>query len=291
MNYIILDLEWDGSYCAKIGRFINQILQIGAVKLDSNFNIIDTFERTVKSSFSRKVSKRFAELTGITKEIMSAGIPLDRAVEEYNDWVGDGAVTMTWSNSDIYTVIENEKELMSVKFKIEKYLDLQKFIQGEMRLRNIEVTSQISLLNAANLLGVKIDETALHNAKSDSVACAALLKECYNKERFDALIFNTSSPDFFARFTFKPYLITDINDRSIDKSIFDFSCENCAYPLKLKGEWHRHGGFIANMVCESCGKEYIARVKAKKLFDSVKVYRKLKLKKVEENNDLQYLSS
>lgn len=275
-NYIILDLEWDGSFYPKIGRFINQILQIGAVKLNENFDITDTFERTIKSSFSKRVSKRFAELTGITKESMLAGIPLNDAIVEYNEWVGDNAVTMTWSNSDIYTVIENEKNLVDVKFKIEKYLDLQKFIQGEMRIRGIEISSQISLSNAASLLNISIDETLLHNAKADSIACAALLKECYNKERFSAFIVDTSAPDFFEKFSFKPYYISDINDENIDKSCFEFLCDNCKTPLKLKGKWRSHNcGFFANMICENCGKEYSARVRVRKMFDSLKVRRRL----------------
>ena len=65
MNYIILDLEWDSAYSVIHKRFLNQILQIGAVKLDENFNIIDVFDVTVKSSFSKRLSKRFIELTGI----------------------------------------------------------------------------------------------------------------------------------------------------------------------------------------------------------------------------------
>ena len=52
MNYIILDLEWDGAYFPKINRFINQILQIGAVKLNENFDVIETFDVIIKSSFS-----------------------------------------------------------------------------------------------------------------------------------------------------------------------------------------------------------------------------------------------
>ena len=44
MNYIIFDLEWDSVFYKPEKRFINQILQIGAVRLDGNFNITDTFE-------------------------------------------------------------------------------------------------------------------------------------------------------------------------------------------------------------------------------------------------------
>lgn len=280
MNYIILDLEWDGAFYPKIGRFINQILQIGAVKLDENFQITDTFDKIIKSSFSKRVSRRFRELTGITKEMMMSGVSLSEAFSEYNDWVGDCAVTMTWSNSDIYTVLENRNNLVDVDLKIEKYLDLQKYIQGEMRLRGIEYPSQISLLNAANALNVRIDETLLHNAKADSIAAAALLKECYNEERFNALISDASEPDFFKKYTFKPYYITDINDESIDKSQFEFCCEKCGKPLKIKGKWRIHNcGFCADAYCEDCKIKYSARVRFRKLFDAVKVKKSLFVKK------------
>ena len=280
MNYVILDLEWDGAFYPKIGRFINQILQIGAVKLNADFEIVDTFDKTVKSSFSKRVSRRFRELTGITKEIMLSGVPLSEAFSEYNAWVGDNAVTMTWSNSDIYTVIENQDNLVDEKLKIEKYVDLQKYIQGEMRIRGIEYPSQISLLNAANALNISIDETLLHNAKADSIAAAALLKECYNEERFSSFITDTSNPDFFKKFAFKPYYITDINDENIDKSKFEFSCEKCGEPLTLKGNWRVHNcGFFGDMYCKNCKIRYSARVRFRKFFDNVKIKRSLYIRK------------
>ena len=288
MNYIILDLEWDGAFYPKIGRFINQILQIGAVKLNSDFEIIDTFDKTIKSSFSKRVSRRFAELTGITKADMLNGISLDEAFIDYNDWVGTDAVTMTWSNSDIYTLIENEKNITTQRLKIEKYLDLQKFIQGEMRLRGIELSSQISLLNAANALGITIDETLLHNAKADSIASAALLKECYNAGRFNEMIVDTSDPDFFARYTFKPFFITDINDENIDKTAFDFVCEKCEKPLRVKKNWQVHGGgFHAELFCDNCKIKYFARARFRKMFDCVKVKRSLYVKKPKPKKETQ----
>ena len=135
MNYIILDLEWDSAYSTKPKKFINQILQIGAVKLDEYFNITDTFEETVKSEISKKVTGRFAKLTGITTQMMLAGVPFDTAVDRYNAWVGEDTVTMTWSDSDLYSIKENEECLLNGgrRFAIEKYLDLQRFVQGELR--------------------------------------------------------------------------------------------------------------------------------------------------------------
>ncbi|MBQ8740603.1 MAG: DNA polymerase III, partial [Clostridia bacterium] len=85
MHYVILDMEWDSAYHKLHKRFVNQILQIGAVKLDENFNIVDIFDVTVKSSICKRVSKRFTELTGITKEMMLEGISLSDAVDRYNN--------------------------------------------------------------------------------------------------------------------------------------------------------------------------------------------------------------
>ena len=128
MNYVVLDMEWDGAYHKLHKRFVNQILQIGAVKLDENFNIIDIFDVTIKSSISNRVSRRFAELTGISKEIMLEGISLSEAVNRYNNWLGDDVVTITWSNSDLYTIAENEKFMLNgQKFRIDKYLDLSMY--------------------------------------------------------------------------------------------------------------------------------------------------------------------
>ena len=158
MNYIILDLEWDSAFYKPQKRFINQILQIGAVKLNDSFDVVDTFEVTVKSEISKKVTGRFAKLTGITTDVMLSGVPFKDAVKTYNEWVGENSVTMTWSNSDLYTILENEENLLKdIRFKIEKYLDLQVFIQNEMRLQGYEDKNQISLEAAAEKLNVSTD--------------------------------------------------------------------------------------------------------------------------------------
>lgn len=296
MHYIILDMEWDSAYNKRLSRFINQILQIGAVKLDDNFNIVDTFERNVRSSFSNRVSGRFASLTGITNEIMRNGISFDTAVDDYNSFVGDDTVTMTWSKSDLYTIAENEKNLLdNKKFKIEKYLDLQVFIQNEMRLLGFECNSQISLSNAAQMLGVNAENYDLHTAKDDSLLAAQLLKKYYNKERFEPLIRDTSNPEFYERLTFKPYYIGDMNSEYVNKEDFNFNCENCNVAVNKVSKWHfKNRNFTAIHVCPVCNKKYVARVSVKKTYDSVTVKKKLsdyKEKPKEENgNELQPLS-
>ncbi len=287
MNYIILDLEWDSTFFVKQKRFINQILQIGAVKLDQNFDIIDTFEITVKSEISKRVTGRFAKLTGITTEIMRSGVPFAEAVERYNDWVGEDAVTMTWSNSDLYTILENEENLLEgVRFKIEKYLDLQKFIQKEMYLKGYEDKNQVSLSMAAEFLKIETDDIDFHTAKDDSLVAAYLLKKCYNEERFTPLIKDTSNPEFFKRLRFKSYAISNLKDENIDKKYLEFTCPKCKKKAKKVTKWkYSNRWFAANFICD-CGERFNGRVTFKKTYDDLIVRQKIceyKEKKNKEN--------
>ncbi|MBE6787375.1 MAG: exonuclease domain-containing protein [Ruminococcaceae bacterium] len=276
MNYIILDLEWDSTFFVKQKRFINQILQIGAVKLDSQFNVIDTFEVVIKSSISKRVTGRFANLTGITNEIMRGGVPFPKAVEMYNAWVGDDTVTMTWSNSDLYTIIENEENLLcGQRFKIEKYLDLQKFIQKEMHLKGYEDKNQVSLALAAEFLEIETDNIDFHTAKDDSLVCAFLLKKCYNAERFEPLIKDTSNPEFFKRLKFKSYCISNLKDKNIDKKYLEFSCPKCSKKAKKVTKWkYSNRWFTANFICD-CGEKFNGRVTFKKTYDDLIVRQKI----------------
>ena len=278
MNYIILDLEWDSAYNTKYKRFINQILQIGAVKLDESFNIVDIFDVTIKSSFSKKVSNRFTELTGITTEEMLAGVPFNTAVKMFNRWIGKNTVTMTWSNSDLYSILENEKLLLDdgTKFVFERYLDLQKFVQGEIRLLGYDTQNQISLANAAFIFGIKIDNFELHTAKDDSLICVELLKKCYNSERFTSLIRDTSDPDFYKRLRFKSYSLSDINDKNIKPSDLKFCCDICGEKAKRLTDWkYRNRWFSANFECKHCNRKFNGRVTFKKTFDRVIVRKKI----------------
>ncbi len=276
MNYIILDLEWDSVFYKPEKRFINQILQIGAVKLDDSFKIVDTFEVTVKSEISKKVTGRFAKLTGITTEKMLSGLPFLKAVQCYNQWAGDDAVTMTWSNSDLYTIIENEETLLKdIRFKIEKYLDLQKFIQNELHIKGYDEKNQISLEAAAEMLNISTDGIDFHTARDDSIVCAYLLEKCYNKERFEALIKDVSEPEFFKRLKFKAYAISKLSDPDIDKNQLIFNCPECEKKAKRVTGWkYSNRWFWANFTC-SCGHKFCGRVSFKKTFDGVIVRRNI----------------
>lgn len=295
MEYIILDLEWDSVYFPPLKRFINQILQIGAVKLDENFNTLDTLSITVRSDISKRVSSRFAKLTGITSEKMREGVPFKEAVERYNEFASNASVTMTWSNSDLYTIIENEDIILkkALKFKFSGYLDLQKLVQSHLALKGYESKNQISLEAAAEMMGIDTEAFELHTALDDCLVCAELLRLCYNKEKFNSLLRDTTKPDFFARLKFKPYPISNINDKNIEKRELEFKCPECGKQTKRLNPWkYRNRWFIADFECKKCRFKFSGRVAFKKTFDDLQVKHKVceyKAKKRKNENEVQPL--
>lgn len=290
MNYIILDMEWDNVYLKSKHGFINQILQIGAVKCDDNLNIIDTLKINIKSSVSKKVSSRFTELTKITTEEMLSGIPLKEAVEKYNKWVGSDFITLTWSNSDLYSIAENEKYLtLGSKFKIEKYLDLQKYIQNEIRLSGLELKSQISLQDAAKVYNIGFDDLELHTAKDDSLLCLKLLRKNFNAERFFCQVQDTRDPAFYKKLYFKSYYLKNLSDEKIGEENLNFFCDKCGEMALRKTKWRYHNRwFFANFYCKKCRRKFQGRISVKKTFDSLTVRKRIcEIKKEENNNAVQ----
>jgi len=191
MEYIILDNEWITTYYKIGSRSFNELIEIGAVKLDENLNEISRFTALIRSTFTKKLSSRFQRLTNITTEEMQKnGMTFDQAVDLYTEWAGNDAVTMTWSNSDLYVLLDNFKlrrNLGSVPF-IGMYADLQKYAQSEMIATGHTITSQISVANAALSLAIPIDGIGLHRALDDSLLCAEILRKVFNKKRFNNFV-------------------------------------------------------------------------------------------------------
>ena len=107
MDYVIFDFEWNNAYDYKSRKGINEIIEIGAVKLDRNLNVTDTFKQLIKPKISRKLSKRFVDLTSITpEEVCEYGIDFKEAFKDFARWSGSGNVLfMSWSNSDLYVLV------------------------------------------------------------------------------------------------------------------------------------------------------------------------------------------
>lgn len=106
MQYVILDLEWNGTYSKRLKGFINEIIEFGAVKVDGTLNIIDTFEALVRPQVGKKISGKIKTLTSITNEELEKGLQFMQVTSQFKKWMGD-ALLLTWGTSDVLTLIEN----------------------------------------------------------------------------------------------------------------------------------------------------------------------------------------
>ncbi len=294
MNYIILDLEWNSAYCKKCQKFINEIVQIGAVKLNEKLEFVDDITIMVHSQLTKRLSNRFKQLTNISNDEMLSGVYLPDAVDIYNAWAGNDVITLTWSTSDLYAIVENCRMFGENKiFKIGRYVDLQGYVQDFLHRSGHDFKGQISLKTAAEMIHLNTEGFELHTARDDSMLSAEILKKTYDKERLMSVSKDATTADFFNRLIFKPYAITSINDNAVDKDFLRFKCDKCGTYAKRKTKWvYKNHWFSANFKCRKCNNSFVGRLAFKKHYDYV-VTKRLVLpikKKGEINEQVQSLS-
>ena len=82
MQYIILDMEWNqpwpGSHSAKKLPLPlrGEIVQIGAVRMDAQQNLLDEFQILIRPKYFKKMNHKVASLTGIRDSVLrESGVP------------------------------------------------------------------------------------------------------------------------------------------------------------------------------------------------------------------------
>ena len=108
MNYIVLDLEWNQpvsreshSYQKYANLITSEIIQIGAIKLDENKTIIDSFERMVQPYCYRKLHSHVKRLTSITQQAIDQADSFPIVAEEFRRWCGEDCIFLTWGYDDM----------------------------------------------------------------------------------------------------------------------------------------------------------------------------------------------
>ncbi len=274
MTYVILDLEWNGARSEALGGYFNEIIEIGAVRLSADRRTEKRFDAYIRPVVSRKLTRLVTNLTGITDEQVKHGIPFAQAMQKLAEFVGNDAVIMTWSNTDLMVLMENCRyhfQSDTIPF-MGRYLDLQRYTQIRMKWGTAQ---QISLSNAAEQLELSSEDMELHHAIDDSILSAAIFRRVYEPFSFRKAITHVDE-EFYRRLTFKPYFIREIDDPLIRRADLRFSCEACRRNLKRTGDWQfQHRYFTAPFFCAHCKTEFWGRVQAKRKYDGVELKKRL----------------
>lgn len=195
MIHIFIDLEMNT--ISKEKRAPNQyikheIVEIGAIKLNGNFEVIDSYRSYVKPIYN-PIADNCTMITGITDKDVAGAQPFNSEILQFIDWIMhdkkyDEEVTIySWSGTDKRQLL-GECELKNVfdddidnPFTL--WIDFQKTFSSLLGISQV-----LSLENALNLTQLDF-EGERHSALSDAGNCVRLLQLTMNKKRFERRTF------------------------------------------------------------------------------------------------------
>ncbi|WP_180954138.1 exonuclease domain-containing protein [Bacillus sp. M6-12] len=165
MNYIIVDVERNSFNYATDKP--SEIVEIGAVKINDDGNIIDTFSTLVKPSCP--LSKFTIKLTHITEEMISEAPAFEEAYKKFVQFLGDSYVFVSWGKED-YRFFQSDCQLFGQDlFQPDRLLDIQEvYMYGVLK-----AFSTPSLSSALEYLDIEENEHS-HRALSDAESTAKI---------------------------------------------------------------------------------------------------------------------
>ncbi|SHK82110.1 Exonuclease [Clostridium cavendishii DSM 21758] len=280
MGYIILDLEfnnmrnitkyyeniYENNPYLKDVKLENEIIEIGAVKLDKFMKNIGEYKAYIKPTIFKVMNPKVEEITGITEEMLEDGLSFKEAMEGVKAFVGEGDIICSWAKDDIAEIIENANlhEYTDINW-LKDYLDIQEYCTKILAHKK-----SLSLKNALEELKIRVDEDKLHDALNDAVYTAEVFKRLYNSR----IVKNYIVKDIY---NMPAIMVKDLENYEIDDEKLDFKCPKCKtkfnveQPLKLFN-WR----FMAIGKCPKCKAKILHELIIKKTISGDVVYNNLK---------------
>ncbi len=172
-KYVVIDLEMCRVPKSKKASypFYQEIIEIGAVLLNEDFEVADTFKTYVSPQYGR-VDKYIYNLTGITNDVIRKAPSFPDALELFLAWVPEDAVLVSWSHSDKYQLRE-ESTGKGIRFDCLDAL-LETAVDCQIAFsKRIDSSKNHSLTDALIIAAIDYDDGA-HDALVDAMNTARL---------------------------------------------------------------------------------------------------------------------
>ena len=184
MNYIIFDLEFNQGFDKKLNKTVSdekcpfEILQIGAVKLDADLNIIDTFNTFVKPNIYKEIHPFIKKMTNIIHEDVKDAPNFPQAFNNFKEFMNnDKNILCVWGNGDLKELYRNIKYYnLSTENLSNTYINVQHHASIYF---NNPTGKSIGLQNAITLLQLNQDKS-YHNALNDAYYTSLVFKNIFN---------------------------------------------------------------------------------------------------------------
>ena len=175
---IVLDFEFAPVPKQRQRRGLrNEIIEVGAVKLDNRGNVMGEFSQFVQTDYAEGVAYPVRELTGISAVDTAMADPLCMVIKRLGDWIGRySAQVVCWSGADRRQLLtECQAKRIDLTAFPADWADLQAFYTPIM---DVGSHGRVSLGDAAAWFGIEFDESTghAHSALADARVTARLLK-------------------------------------------------------------------------------------------------------------------
>ena len=247
MNYIVLDLEWNQGQRPDLKDAPTfEIIEIGAVKLDGHFHIVDSYQSLIKPQIYDTMHKITAELVNLNMEDLQKARKFTEVAAEFLKWCGDEYLFCIWGVQDL-TEFQKNMDYYQMKHLSNgplKYYDVQKLYSlacedGKVR------TSLSHVVEEENLLE---DEVEFHRAFGDAYYTARIFQKIQNADLLERVSFDTYRIteskkeqilwkfDKYTKFISQGY--SEKAELMADKNVSCVRCIYCEKALRKKIHWY-----------------------------------------------------
>lgn len=193
MNYIAFDLEFNQDYqslrVTEEQAYLcpYEIIQIGAIKSDYQFNTVATFNRFVKPCIYREINTFVTDLTGINTNQLISEQPFPMVYQDFIEFIGDSdAVFCIWGMSDLKELYRNASYYkLDIRSLPQIFINLQPYVSTHLKLGNHRL---LKLQAAVELLDIATPYK-FHNALYDAFYTNEILKKIYT-QRIQPMLYN-----------------------------------------------------------------------------------------------------
>lgn len=169
-HLIVFDLEWNQSSYNPNHRMPHEIIEIGACRVDRNYQVVDTFSRLIRPRLYKRLDKHIKKVTGMTESELEAGGTFADVFADFIAWCGEDAQLVTWGRDD-FPVLRRNAAFHQTQLPFEPPIDAQ-LVFGGACLGSCH--QQMNLHAAMEHQSIVIDVPA-HRAVYDAQCTAALL--------------------------------------------------------------------------------------------------------------------
>jgi len=177
-NYIIFDLE---ATCVddRSIQFSNEIIEIGAVKLDEELKEIDTFQLFIKPTVNPILSEFCINLTTITQGNVEQGEEFESALQHFASWATsqtDDVILLSWGKYDKNQILK-ESKMKGYFGEIHHLLKKHRSLKHDFA--KMKKTRACGMAKALEWLGIEPTGTH-HRGIDDALNIAEIFKAIYD---------------------------------------------------------------------------------------------------------------